>query len=258
MWYIYEIKNNQNNTVYIGKTNNPKRRWQRHKTNSENIPLKRAIKKYGIENFTFSILYEFNLEASCHSKEKEIITELREKENKLYNVADGGDGIYSGKNHYLYGKHHTNESKQKMSKAHKGKKLSDEHKSKIRNSLIGKTHSNKTKNKISKSKTGKKLTEEHKKKIGQSSMGRHHNEKTKKILSDKNKGEKNSSSIISDQDLKSILELWFSIPDEIRMKFGYKKTFYNQYLKDKYPIKIITFYQYLSGTLRGYILDGFL
>ena len=54
-------------------------------------------------------------------------------------------------------KAHTEESKAKLSKRHKGKKLSKEHKEKISNSLrgntrrVGKLHSQETKDKISKS-----------------------------------------------------------------------------------------------------------
>ena len=39
---------------------------------------------------------------------------------------------YSGENHNWYGKHHTEESKQKISEAHKGKKLTEETKQKLK------------------------------------------------------------------------------------------------------------------------------
>lgn len=58
--YIYKITNLINNKIYIGQTNNPKRRWQEHKnlgydTNGTKL-LYRAIEKYGKDNFAFEII----------------------------------------------------------------------------------------------------------------------------------------------------------------------------------------------------------
>jgi len=47
-----------------------------------------------------------------------------------------------GKNHPMYGKHHTKEARQKMSKALKGKIFSEEHKQKIGKTHRGKNHFN--------------------------------------------------------------------------------------------------------------------
>ena len=58
--YIYKITNLINNKIYIGQTNNPKRRWQEHKNlgydTKETKLLYRAIKKYGKDNFVFEII----------------------------------------------------------------------------------------------------------------------------------------------------------------------------------------------------------
>jgi len=48
----------------------------------------------------------------------------------------------TGKNHPMYGKHHTKEARQKMSKALKGKIFSEEHKQKIGKTHRGKNHFN--------------------------------------------------------------------------------------------------------------------
>lgn len=61
--YIYKITNNINGKVYIGQTiQRPIDRWYRHcqkqclSDNERNMAIKRAIFKYGKENFTFEII----------------------------------------------------------------------------------------------------------------------------------------------------------------------------------------------------------
>lgn len=56
---IYKIQNLINNKVYIGQSVNIKSRW--HSENNRkchNRHLKSAFKKYGIENFSYEIIYE--------------------------------------------------------------------------------------------------------------------------------------------------------------------------------------------------------
>ena len=56
--YLYQITNLINNKVYIGQTNNITKRWSNHKCcNSPDMVIAKAIKKYGIENFKFEVLY---------------------------------------------------------------------------------------------------------------------------------------------------------------------------------------------------------
>jgi len=66
---IYKITNKINNKVYIGQSINIEQRWGQHKRNAfnenchtYNYPLYRAIRKYGIENFTFEIIEECSSE----------------------------------------------------------------------------------------------------------------------------------------------------------------------------------------------------
>lgn len=62
---IYKITNLINNKVYIGQSVFIEKRWNKHKTagfnlnaHEYNYPLYRAIRKYGLENFSFSIIEE--------------------------------------------------------------------------------------------------------------------------------------------------------------------------------------------------------
>ena len=59
--YIYVIENLINHKKYVGQTQNkyPNTRWSNHKLtarNGNNLPLYRAIRKYGEENFVFKII----------------------------------------------------------------------------------------------------------------------------------------------------------------------------------------------------------
>ena len=64
---IYKIENLINHKCYIGQATNIQKRWNRHYevcNNSEvyhkeyDYPLYRAIRKYGLENFSFEIIEE--------------------------------------------------------------------------------------------------------------------------------------------------------------------------------------------------------
>lgn len=62
---IYKIENLINHKVYIGQSKDVNTRWSEHKSTafyekgkSYNNPLYRAIRKYGIENFSFEVLIE--------------------------------------------------------------------------------------------------------------------------------------------------------------------------------------------------------
>lgn len=257
MWILYCIENKINGKLYIGKTNDYKRRIQRHKHNSENQPLNRAIKKYGTSNFYFQEFQYFSSEEECYEMERYWIQYLKDQNINLYNIAEGGNRIFSGSNHYLFGKHHTDESKKKMSISHTGMKHSPETIQKLSDANKGMVVSQETRDKISISKVGKPLSDEHKTKISKTSMGRIHSEETKKTISEHNTGENNPSSKLTDDEVKTILTLWFSIDPETRNEKGYKITFYNQYIRNIFYIKPITLYEYLRGKKRKNIYELF-
>lgn len=152
MFYlVYKINNKTNGKYYIGC----------HKTKDKNDGymgsgkvLKRAIQKYGIENFTKEILFECGSLEEMFSKEKELVTISEDS----YNVNNGGRGGFGyinlnalnnipirglaikGKNGGGFqGKRHTKEAKFRMSNSHKGKAP-----------FAGKKHTEKTKEKMRK------------------------------------------------------------------------------------------------------------
>lgn len=95
---IYKIQNIQNNKIYIGQSNNIKRRFQEHKTKGKTsrIPVDLAIEKYGVENFTFEVVEEVNQE-NLNEKESYWIQYYDSKE-KGYNCSIGGDFQSIGEN----------------------------------------------------------------------------------------------------------------------------------------------------------------
>jgi hypothetical protein len=107
----------------------------------------------------------------------------------------------TGDRHHMFGKHHSDATKQKISNSLKGNKisvgrvLSDETKRKISDSERGKIISDASRKKMSDSKKGEKnanfgkhLSDERKKEIGDSHRGTHHSDATKQKMSEDRKG----------------------------------------------------------------------
>ena len=172
IYIVYKITNIINNKIYIGK----------HSTINLNDSymgsgdaIKLAIKKYGRDNFTKEILFEYDNERDAYSKEHDLVDLNFIKRLDTYNKIEGGNG-------WAFGRKHTTYSKEKISKSHKGRKhtiqskknmsigrkniiLSKTHKQNISNSMKNRKFSDEHKNKISKSKTGILFSDEHKKNL---------------------------------------------------------------------------------------------
>ena len=96
---VYMYTNKINGKRYIGQAKNFIKRHNQHirdaKANRDNYHFHKAIRKYGIENFEIKILKE-NLKTQCVMDfwEYYYIEKLDtfSKNNKGYNVADGGHG----------------------------------------------------------------------------------------------------------------------------------------------------------------------
>lgn len=88
---IYKITNNINGKCYVGahSTYNINDGYM----GSGNL-IKSAIKKYGKENFTKEILFEFDNKKEMLEKEKEIVCENFVKNENTYNIREGGSGAF--------------------------------------------------------------------------------------------------------------------------------------------------------------------
>ena len=158
---IYMYINKINNKRYVGQAKNFRKRHNSHKAKDSNdTPIDNAFNKYGENNFEIKILKE-NLQTQCllNFWESYYIDKFNtlSKNNEGYNISSGGSNgnPFAGKtdeemnkrnkmvsdnakkrlsnknNHPMYGKHHSEETKQKIKKSLIGTKLSDETKQKI-------------------------------------------------------------------------------------------------------------------------------
>lgn len=90
--YFYEIRNNINNHFYYGihSTDDMEDGYM-----GSGKRLNYAYKKYGIENFTKTILKEFSAREEASQYEAEIVTETLVKDDNCYNCTLGGDMVAS-------------------------------------------------------------------------------------------------------------------------------------------------------------------
>ena len=177
---IYLIRNRINLKSYVGQTTQSfEKRMINHKTKSFNKygVFYEAIKKYGWNNFE-----KYHID-TCYTNQNDLDamechyidlfnSKTKSQGGNGYNIKDGGSrGKHSeetkqklsesrmpfiGKNHPNFGKPMKEETKQKLSLAKKGIKLSDETRKKMSESKIGIKFSEEHKNKISKARLGKK------------------------------------------------------------------------------------------------------
>ena len=139
--YIYKITNQINGKIYIGK----------HSTDNlddgymgSGVLIKKAIQKYGIENFTKEYLAFCDTEEKLNWFEKFYIKKYKAREVG-YNLTDGGDGLLNPKASTI----------KKMSEARKKYRYSEESKRKISESMKCHKVTDDTKRKMSEAKLGK-------------------------------------------------------------------------------------------------------
>lgn len=239
---IYKIANTKNNKCYYGQTRQPpNRRWSQHKQSAKNggkMILYQAIRKHGIEHFTFEIMCECESLEELNKKEIEYIKNNNSISPNGYNAAHGGDNYEktdetrrkigeaskgrvvtdeTRKNMSIArkGRKPTEETIQRMRDAQKGRIVTEEAKQKLREANLGKKQSADTIAKRSitlkgvcwsdakrQSMLGRKNTEETKRKMSESQKGRVFSEETKRKMSEAKKSQRK----LSDEQIAEIIE----------------------------------------------------
>ena len=157
---VYKITNLVNGKVYIGASKNIEKRWSEHRYGRTAIAD--DLKTFGLESFKFEVLLECP-EIMLAQWERDMIC--------LYDSDDPEKGYNSPKDRPY---------NPKVSESHKGKS----------SGMRGKTHSEETKRKISEAHRGRHNiphSEETKRKISEANRGRHnipHSEEAKRKMSE--------------------------------------------------------------------------
>jgi len=123
---VYKTTNLLNGFIYIGKA------CGRNITRAyfgSGTYLRRAINKYGKNNFHRIIIDKADNREEQNLKEQFWISFYRDKFCDMYNIAPGGEGTGAGR--------HSEQTKRKISAAHKGMFVSEETKRKLSLSHLG-------------------------------------------------------------------------------------------------------------------------
>jgi group I intron endonuclease len=144
---IYMIKNKINNKIYIGSSININNRWNQHKSSllrgvHKSRYFQNSYNKHGIENFEFSVMEIIDNQSQLLIREQYYLNLYKPYER------DNGYNIDKSAEHSRLGMKHTKETKEKISKIFKGRKLSENHRKNVIKSLIGREKSEETRGKI--------------------------------------------------------------------------------------------------------------
>jgi group I intron endonuclease len=154
MGFIYKIINKITNQYYIGQTmQNIEERWRQHKSSKSNCRyLKNSFQKYGIENFEFKLIC-ICFDEDLNRLEIDYIKKYDSLVPKGFNLRAGGENGGKQNNETKIkisetlkrryselkpklGKPHTEDAKNKISKALKGRKLTPEIIEKMKKNII--------------------------------------------------------------------------------------------------------------------------
>lgn len=215
MPYIYKITS-PTGKIYIGSTiNSVNGRWKHYKTLNckSQRKLYSSFLKHGVNAHVFSVICETSFENMLSTEyivgmQYDVLSKngvnlalpnlfgnsILVTDEARKNMSDAQKGEKS----HMFGKDKSAETRERLSEAHKGKKLSDKTKEKIRQVHIGKKLTDEHKLKISNSNKGKqntlgkKLSEETKNKMrvlmkgeGNNFYGKKHTEEAKQRMSEK-------------------------------------------------------------------------
>lgn len=96
-YVIYKVTNLVNQKIYIGKTYDFEKRKREHLYDiGDDIPFHRALKKYGLENFSWEIIDNANSDEELREKEiywiKKLNSCIHFENSNGYNITIGGEG----------------------------------------------------------------------------------------------------------------------------------------------------------------------
>ena len=168
---IYKITNLINNKIYIGKTKKDiETRFKEHLQNAINncqYNLSKAIRKYGIDNFNIEMIDTAESDEELNQKEIFYIHKFNSLLNG-YNMTYGGEG---GNTYIKLNYEKLLEVKRKISiKAKQNNSNRGQYIGSL-NGMYGKNHSEKTKQQISNKLKGRKKPKDHGKHISESTKG---------------------------------------------------------------------------------------
>lgn len=126
-YVLYEHRNKVNGKRYIGITNNTTKRWYGKGKHYERCSyFWNAIQKYGWDNFTHTILLSGLSREEANRLEIEYISEYKTQQKEFgYNLAAGGNNAPT-----MLGKHHSEETREKMRQSALGRVISEEQRKK--------------------------------------------------------------------------------------------------------------------------------
>ena len=166
MGSIYLIRNEVNNKCYIGQTTRKvlERVHEHIKKKTGNLILARAVRRYGIDKFSFETLQSRVPRNMLGERERHYIKKHKTLSPHGYNLTEGGNG----------GSKQSPEIRRKISKSLKGRRFSNSHKqalSKFMKQRPPIKHTAETRRKMSEIHKGTKLSQETKKKMSDKKRG---------------------------------------------------------------------------------------
>jgi group I intron endonuclease len=163
MYSVYAHTNKCNQKKYVGITSCDVRiRWKNGYGYSDKLPIGRAIRKYGWDNFEHSVLADGLSECEAKKMERKLISKWQTQNREYgYNITSGGDGVAGwrpteetrrkisaasqnrfGKNNPNFGRKWSGEMKRRASIRHCRENLSEETLKKMSESAQGRTGQN--------------------------------------------------------------------------------------------------------------------
>ena len=186
--YIYKVTYLKNGKIYIGQKKAKKFLGKRYLGSGKII--RSLVEKEGEDCFEVELIEEIDDESKLDEREIYWIKYYNATNREIgYNISEGGNvnRTMVGENNPFYGKHHSEEAKQKMSE-NNGR------------FFLGKQRSEETRQKISESEKGKKVSEETRQKLSYNAKtnpnygmkGKHLSKEAKMKLSALQKGHTHS------------------------------------------------------------------